>query len=1408
MFAKRATGPPPARPKLAKKRTRPKNADELPFQLERVLGLTAARPASLALNPNTDTPVLAYPAGGVVVLYNYRRNRQISFLTGTGAPDGERGSSSAATASRRGALQATRAASCVAYSADGEFLAVGESGHQPRVVIWKGNSIVSELVGHKYGILALAFSPDSKYLVSVGYQHDGTVYLWNWRLGQRLAYSRISTKINSVAFDPQGEFFVTAGTRHMKFWYIDANKISQVVKSAKAVPVLLEGFFASIPDHKINAFADVGCVLGPNNETYTYSITEEGTLMFFNRERQMEKWVDMRVATGRALHITDKYIACGGSDGVIRLFDSCTLQYVMTCPKPHPIDIEPHTSAQSKSSAGWPDVVAVRIDAQNEKVACIYSDHSLYLWDIKDTKHVGKYRSFLWHSDAIWGVEIVPKTHAAQMGDDGSGPSGLPPNSFATYSSDGTVRFWNIDGVGGNASAADAESPTEAHQYFEHNVYSRELLRILYVDRSGILKLKTKDSGSSDTVASGKTGVRALRMTTDGQYLAAGDRLGNVRVYELTHFQQLKYLEAHDAEILTIDFGEDPDQDTLLMATASRDRLLHVFDGQQDFDLVQTLDDHTSSITSIRFAEKGKRLISCGADKSLVFRQADGHGYQSYHNAIGKSTIYDMDIDPTSKYLATASQDRRVNIFSVATGKPVRSYKQEPDDSGPEGGFIKISIDPSGTFAITSASDKSIRMFDFYSGSYIGKVPSGHSELVTGVKFSLDCRHLISTGADGCIFIWKVAQKFVNQMQMRLRTTAEPDTTAIRKSSFESYPASPSHSFFRSDDEHEEIRSVSGRGFRYTETGLPAWARSSRRSETESSDQGRFVAPKGRWAQRVGQEGVVLFSELINDDQPIAKLDDASDRRYTFDVQEISIAAIPPGDLSSIMKEANVAGPAATNDLIRERDAESHDLVVEDLDSITAASTGTSASENEEPTEMDGDDVEEELAIFLPPDDDLQSESAAHVVHIAVPALPEDAHASGDLPASLSIREADSTSSEVRAADEKDKEADVVPESPGETPTDTSFRDKDFGDMTFEDYIQQNVDMSARLDIRQSLSAKHLASRVGGAVGDSTRLLDFVEQEHSVGGGHTHPPTQEGEAAQSTPTSLRQRKQATAQEVERMRQKLAAMGIIWRGSEGNLEEPTAAAKEEPEAEAHVEDVEMQELVPSSSTEPNPASRPEQSSPVRDDTRTATPDRHPAALSNIVSQAPPSAYSSSPPISISSSPMRSVVSPDVTGEDTSRHTPSPMVQLLSDQDLAAQKPLPVSAPASIPDESEEQTTESYDLVSEQELQLLRTLAQRSAQTLVRLASNPDGTDETRRTVQTIQSTLANVRDTAAHVLDPPSASYTPSRTTSSAPAAAATPVQQLFAGNEQIIRTLETYSDILVDIVRQKLNRSG
>lgn len=127
----------------------------------------------------------------------------------------------------------------------------------------------------------------------------------------------------------------------------------------------------------------------------------------------------------------------------------------------------------------YPDAVATVYDAPTKRVIAVYADRSLYVWDIRDLNKIGKYRSFIFHSDCVWGAEPCP---AIERED-------IPLNSFATFSADGTIRIWNLDNplhssTSSSPLSPNIMSPSSSTAVVAHrrNIYSRELVKMLYVD--------------------------------------------------------------------------------------------------------------------------------------------------------------------------------------------------------------------------------------------------------------------------------------------------------------------------------------------------------------------------------------------------------------------------------------------------------------------------------------------------------------------------------------------------------------------------------------------------------------------------------------------------------------------------------------------------------------------------------------------------------------------------------------------------------------------------------------------------------------------------------------------------------------------------------------------------------------
>ncbi|XP_033269872.1 WD repeat-containing protein 62 isoform X4 [Orcinus orca] len=929
--ARRAqSSPPPVLPLCLRRRTRLSAAPEDTVQnrvsLEKVLGITAQNSNGLTCDPSTGH--VAYLAGCVVVILNPKENKQQHIFN-----------------------TARKSLSALAFSPDGKYIVTGENGHRPAVRIWdvEEKSQVAEMLGHKYGVACVAFSPSMKHIVSMGYQHDMVLNVWDWKKDIVVASNKVSCRVIALSFSEDSSYFVTVGNRHVRFWFLE---VSTEAKVTSTVPLV--GRSGILGELHNNVFCGVACGRGQMTGS-TFCVSYSGLLCQFNEKRVLEKWINLKVSLSSCLCVSQELIFCGCTDGIVRIFQAHSLQYLANLPKPHYLGVdvaqglEPSFLFSRKAEAIYPDTVALIFDPIHQWLSCVYKDHSIYIWDVKDINKVGKVWSELFHSSYVWNVEVYPEFEDQR--------ACLPSGSFLTCSSDNTIRFWNMDG-----------SPDS---HWQKNIFSNTLLKVVYVEND-IQHLQNMshfpDRGSENGMpVDMKAGVRVMQVSPDGQHLASGDRSGNLRIHELHFMDELVKVEAHDAEVLCLEYSK-PETGLSLLASASRDRLIHVLNVEKNYNLEQTLDDHSSSITAIKFAgHKDIQMISCGADKSIYFRSAqqgsDGLHFVRTHHVAEKTTLYDMDIDITQKYVAVACQDRNVRVYNTMNGKQKKCYK---GSQGDEGSLLKVHVDPSGTFLATSCSDKSISVIDFYSGECVAKM-FGHSEIVTGMKFTYDCRHLITVSGDSCVFIWHLGPEITSCMKQHLleidhREQQQENTKGRNWSSHprqETYASMPNEICSLSPGEQTEdkleeecepeelLKTPSKESLDpdprclLTNGKLPLWAKRLL-GDDDVADSSAFHAkrsyqPHGRWAERADQE-------------PLKTILDARDLDCYFtpmkpeSLEDSVLDTVEPQRLAGLLSESespqdNGCGPPSLPPLQRES-SEASELIIYPLETEVTV-TGT-----------------------------------------------------------------------------------------------------------------------------------------------------------------------------------------------------------------------------------------------------------------------------------------------------------------------------------------------------------------------------------------------------------------------------------------------------------------------------------
>lgn len=63
----------------------------------------------------------------------------------------------------------------------------------------------------------------------------------------------------------------------------------------------------------------------------------------------------------------------------------------------------------TKADVRYPAAVAVTYDPINHWLSCVYNDHSLYVWDVRDVSEVEKVHSALFHGGCVWDLEVNMK---------------------------------------------------------------------------------------------------------------------------------------------------------------------------------------------------------------------------------------------------------------------------------------------------------------------------------------------------------------------------------------------------------------------------------------------------------------------------------------------------------------------------------------------------------------------------------------------------------------------------------------------------------------------------------------------------------------------------------------------------------------------------------------------------------------------------------------------------------------------------------------------------------------------------------------------------------------------------------------------------------------------------------------
>ena len=304
---------------------------------------------------------------------------------------------------------------CCAVHPNSEYVAIGESGESPNVLIYQFPSLKLYRIlrnGTESSYTALNFSPDGAMIACVGTFPDYTLTIWDWEKENLILRSKaFSQDIFRVTFSEKLHgHLVTSGVGHIRFW--------EMAKTFTGLK--LQG--------EIGKFGNIEI-----SDTSGYSMFDDGKVLSGSESGTLLLWQDAFVKCefvregGKKCHngmieiVFHKThdIITAGRDGVIRTWDYQTIDTAETDDTAIPIELTMKKKLRIAKGASIRSMYPL-----GDEYLIVDSSNGLWKADLANKK-----------------VQIVQKFHAGAIRS-----IAFSPNAplFVTGGDDGYIRLWEV----------------------------------------------------------------------------------------------------------------------------------------------------------------------------------------------------------------------------------------------------------------------------------------------------------------------------------------------------------------------------------------------------------------------------------------------------------------------------------------------------------------------------------------------------------------------------------------------------------------------------------------------------------------------------------------------------------------------------------------------------------------------------------------------------------------------------------------------------------------------------------------------------------------------------------------------------------------------------------------------------
>jgi WD40 repeat protein len=589
-------------------------------------------------------------------------------------------------------------------------------------------------IGHTDSVLAVAFSPDGKYVLTGSL--DKTARLWVAATGEVVrTFSGHTGAVESVAFSPDAKFVLTGSSdKTAKLWDVASGAEARTFRDpTTSVRTSVE---MKRSRHSV-AFSPDGKTVLTGSDDGTAKLWDAAT------GELVRTFIGHHNIVRTAAFSPDgKYVLTGSLDGTVRLWDAATGEVVRTfslkfwvlsaafsadgkyilagCTGDCPNLWDAATGEVVRTFSGDNITGAIDVAFSPDRkyvVAGYLGQRIAKLWDAGSGALV---RSFNGHTDSVLAVAFSP---------DGK--------YVLTGSSDKTAKLWDT------TSNADARSFNGHTDSVWSVAFSPDGKNVLTGSNDGTARLWDAATGAVVRIFRGHTNaVESVAFSPDGKYVLTGSDDSTAKLWDAATGAEVRTFSGHDAAVYSVAFS--PDGKTV--ATGSDDRTARLWDAATGAEL-RTLNGHTQAVIGVAFSPDGKYVLTGSIDwDAKLWEVAAGVEVLSFK---GTSSVEGVAFSPDGKYVLTGNYESTATLWNTATGEAVHTF------SGHTGSVGLVAFSPDGKTILTSSYDFTAKLWDVATGVEV-RTFGGHTDAVTSVAFSPDGKYVLTASMDKTVELWDI----------------------------------------------------------------------------------------------------------------------------------------------------------------------------------------------------------------------------------------------------------------------------------------------------------------------------------------------------------------------------------------------------------------------------------------------------------------------------------------------------------------------------------------------------------------------------------------------------------------------------------------------------------------------------